>query len=190
NSTEANRIANALSTKLSQLSRLCKEISLRDANNIHPHHQHQQAHQQPSYNPLFRLARTLEGKLVQAQRWLADPRGPLRHIGLDACRSLVHGARNIILSSSSDYYHGCSNDSINTGKAVNNGSDSGVEDKDVNEACFEACEHVERAADRLFTMSSQAMSKFHLFYVLYMYICCFYYEFLMNSSFDWTLGWN
>nr|CAH8843008.1 unnamed protein product [Trichobilharzia regenti] len=144
NSTEANRIANALSTKLSQLSRLCKEISL--------------PHQQPSYNPLFRLARTLEGKLVQAQRWLADPRGPLRHIGLDACRSLVHGARNIILSSSSDYYHGCSNDSINTGKAVNNGSDSGVEDKDVNEACFEACEHVERAADRLFTMSSQAMT--------------------------------
>ncbi|CAH8843196.1 unnamed protein product [Trichobilharzia szidati] len=156
NSTEANRIANTLSTKLSQLSRLCKEISLRDANSIQHHHQqHQQAHQQPSYNPLFRLARTLEGKLVQAQRWLADPRGPLRHIGLDACRSLVHGARNIILSS--DYYHGCSDDSI-TGKAVNNDSDSGVEDKDVNEACFEACEHVERAADRLFTMSTQALT--------------------------------
>ncbi|CAH8506530.1 unnamed protein product [Heterobilharzia americana] len=155
---EANRIANILSTKLNQLSRLCKDLSLHDAGIHHRDHhqpqqqQQQQSHQQHSYNPLFRLARTLEGKLVQAQRWLADPRGPLRHVGLEACRSLVQGARGIILSCNKD------DGNLNSIGDKMNGDNGGVEDTDVNDACLEACEHVERAADRLFKMSTQPIT--------------------------------
>ncbi|CAH8532573.1 unnamed protein product [Schistosoma rodhaini] len=141
NGSEANHIANTLSTKLNQLSRLCKDLSLRD--NTGGGVGDQQHH---TCNPLFRLARTLEGKLVQAQRWLADPRGPLRHVGLEACRSLAQGARSIIMSSDSGDV------------PDNNNNNSSTEDKETNDACLEACEHVERVSDRLFSMSSQPLT--------------------------------
>uniref|UniRef100_A0A5K4F3W2 Vinculin n=1 Tax=Schistosoma mansoni TaxID=6183 RepID=A0A5K4F3W2_SCHMA len=141
NGSEANHIANTLSTKLNQLSRLCKDLSLRD--NTGGGVGDQQHH---TCNPLFRLARTLEGKLVQAQRWLADPRGPLRHVGLEACRSLAQGARSIIMSSDSGDV------------PDNNNNNSSTEDKETNDACVEACEHVERVSDRLFSMSSQPLT--------------------------------
>ncbi|CAH8532562.1 unnamed protein product [Schistosoma rodhaini] len=142
NGSEANHIANTLSTKLNQLSRLCKDLSLRD--NTGGGVGDQQHH---TCNPLFRLARTLEGKLVQAQRWLADPRGPLRHVGLEACRSLAQGARSIIMSSDSGDV------------PDNNNNNSSTEDKETNDACLEACEHVERVSDRLFSMSSQPLTE-------------------------------
>ncbi|CAH8533870.1 unnamed protein product [Schistosoma haematobium] len=145
NGSEASHIANTLSTKLNQLSRLCKDLSLRDHNGGGVGDQ-----QHHTCNPLFRLARTLEGKLVQAQRWLADPRGPLRHVGLEACRSLAQGARSIIMSSDSNDV------SANNNKINANSSPS--EDKGTNDACLESCEHVERVSDKLFAISSQPLT--------------------------------
>ncbi|CAH8528247.1 unnamed protein product [Schistosoma bovis] len=145
NGSEASHIANTLSTKLNQLSRLCKDLSLRDHNGGGVGDQ-----QHHTCNPLFRLARTLEGKLVQAQRWLADPRGPLRHVGLEACRSLAQGARSIIMSSDSNDV------SVNNNKINANSSPS--EDKGTNDACLESCEHVERVSDKLFAISSQPLT--------------------------------
>ncbi|VDP73449.1 unnamed protein product, partial [Schistosoma mattheei] len=145
NGSEASHIANTLSTKLNQLSRLCKDLSLRDHNGGGVGDQ-----QHNTCNPLFRLARTLEGKLVQAQRWLADPRGPLRHVGLEACRSLAQGARSIIMSSDSNDV------SANINKINANSSPS--EDKGTNDACLESCEHVERVSDKLFAISSQPLT--------------------------------
>ncbi|VDP62385.1 unnamed protein product [Schistosoma curassoni] len=145
NGSEASHIANTLSTKLNQLSRLCKDLSLRDHNGGGVGDQ-----QHHTCNPLFRLARTLEGKLVQAQRWLADPRGPLRHVGLEACRSLAQGARSIIMSSDSNDV------SANNNKINANSSPS--EDKGTNDVCLESCEHVERVSDKLFAISSQPLS--------------------------------
>ncbi|CAH8507292.1 unnamed protein product [Schistosoma mattheei] len=145
NGSEASHIANTLSTKLNQLSRLCKDLSLRDHNGGGVGDQ-----QHNTCNPLFRLARTLEGKLVQAQRWLADPRGPLRHVGLEACRSLAQGARSIIMSSDSNDV------SANSNKISANSSPS--EDKGTNDACLESCEHVERVSDKLFAISSQPLT--------------------------------
>lgn len=109
------------------------------------------------------MARTLEGKLVQAQRWLADPRGPLRHVGLEACRSLAQGARSIIMSSDSNDV------SVNNNKINANSSPS--EDKGTNDACLESCEHVERVSDKLFAISSQPLSKHHYYYFALFYIC-------------------
>ncbi|CAH8515761.1 unnamed protein product [Schistosoma intercalatum] len=145
NGSEASHIANTLSTKLNQLSRLCKDLSLRDHNGGGVGDQ-----QHHTCNPLFRLARTLEGKLVQAQRWLADPRGPLRHVGLEACRSLAQGARSIIMSSDS-------NDASSNNNKINANS-SPSEDKGTNDACLESCEHVERVSDKLFAISSQPLT--------------------------------
>ncbi|CAH8526395.1 unnamed protein product [Schistosoma margrebowiei] len=145
NGSEASHIANTLSTKLNQLSRLCKDLSLRDHNGGGVGDQ-----QHHTCNPLFRLARTLEGKLVQAQRWLADPRGPLRHVGLEACRSLAQGARSIIMSSDSNDV------SANSNKINANSSPS--EDKGTNDACLESCEHIERVSDKLFAISSQPLT--------------------------------
>ncbi|CAH8526943.1 unnamed protein product [Schistosoma curassoni] len=145
NGSEASHIANTLSTKLNQLSRLCKDLSLRDHNGGGVGDQ-----QHHTCNPLFRLARTLEGKLVQAQRWLADPRGPLRHVGLEACRSLAQGARSIIMSSDSNDV------SANNNKINANSSPS--EDKGTNDVCLESCEHVERVSDKLFAISSQPLT--------------------------------
>ncbi|CAI2727456.1 unnamed protein product [Schistosoma spindalis] len=145
NGSEASHIANTLSTKLNQLSRLCKDLTLRDNNGDGVGDQ-----QHHTCNPLFRLARTLEGKLVQAQRWLTDPRGPLRHVGLEACRSLAQGARNIIMSF----------DSIDISANNNkiNANSSPTEDKGTNDACLESCEHVERVSDKLFAISSQPLT--------------------------------
>ncbi|CAH8490458.1 unnamed protein product [Schistosoma turkestanicum] len=139
NGSEASHVANTLSTKLNQLSTLCKDLSLRDnaGGGVGDQHQH-------TCNPLFRLARTLEGKLVQAQRWLADPRGPFRHVGLEACRSLAQGVKSIILSSDSSHKM--------------NGNSGLAEDKEINDACLEACEHIERVSDRLFALSSQPIT--------------------------------
>ncbi|TNN12660.1 Vinculin [Schistosoma japonicum] len=145
NGSEAEHIVNTLSTKLNQLSRLCKGLSLRDgsaAASGGDQHQH-------LCNPLFRLARTLEGKLVQAQRWLADPRGPLRHVGLEACRSLAQGAKSIMMSVFDD-------DAL-TNSTMNGNSKE--EDRETSDACLEACEHVERVSGRLFAMSSQPITE-------------------------------
>ncbi|KAH8861436.1 Vinculin [Schistosoma japonicum] len=145
NGSEAEHVVNTLSTKLNQLSRLCKGLSLRDgsaAASGGDQHQH-------LCNPLFRLARTLEGKLVQAQRWLADPRGPLRHVGLEACRSLAQGAKSIMMSVFDD-------DAL-TNSTMNGNSKE--EDRETSDACLEACEHVERVSGRLFAMSSQPITE-------------------------------
>ncbi|KAF6767705.1 hypothetical protein AHF37_01319 [Paragonimus kellicotti] len=110
--------------KLAELSKLCAELIRRG----------------DRHNPVFRLARTLEGKLVQAQRWLVDPRGPQRQVGLEACRSLIHGARKLMDSKTNT----TSSDAAN-GDAV----------KLAEDGCKEACEHVERAADRLYAITTQ-----------------------------------
>ncbi|KAF5402525.1 Vinculin [Paragonimus heterotremus] len=110
--------------KLAELSKLCAELIRRG----------------DRHNPVFRLARTLEGKLVQAQRWLVDPRGPQRQVGLEACRSLIHGARKLMDSKTNP----TTNDAANGDAA-----------KLAEDGCKEACEHVERAADRLYTITTQ-----------------------------------
>ncbi|TPP58847.1 Vinculin [Fasciola gigantica] len=119
-----------------QLAKLCNDLTSRG----------------DRHNPVFRLARTLEGKLIQAQRWLADPRGPQRQVGLEACRSLAQGARNLLDLDSVRSPKGRESSDLGTV----NGSDVEKVSKD---SCVEACEHVERAAERLFTISAQPDSK-------------------------------
>ncbi|KAF8567502.1 hypothetical protein P879_08303 [Paragonimus westermani] len=119
-----HHLGTACGGKLAELSKLCAELIRRG----------------DRHNPVFRLARTLEGKLVQAQRWLVDPRGPQRQVGLEACRSLIHGARKLMDSKTN---------------TTNNDAANGDAVKLAEDGCKEACEHVERAADRLYAITTQ-----------------------------------
>ncbi|VDD78911.1 unnamed protein product [Mesocestoides corti] len=47
-------------------------------------------------NAIYRLARTLEGKATQAQRWLLDPRGPQCQVGYEASKALIAQANQFI----------------------------------------------------------------------------------------------
>ncbi|KAA0194118.1 Vinculin [Fasciolopsis buskii] len=119
-----------------QLAKLCNDLSSRE----------------DRHNPVFRLARTLEGKLIQAQRWLADPRGPQRQVGLEACRSLAQGARKLLDLDAATSPKGQGSSDLG---AVN-GNEA---EKASRDSCTEACEHVDRAAERLFAVSAQPDSK-------------------------------
>ncbi|THD21308.1 Vinculin [Fasciola hepatica] len=130
--SQARHLGATCSAKLMQLAKLCNDLTSRG----------------DRHNPVFRLARTLEGKLIQAQRWLADPRGPQRQVGLEACRSLAQGARKLLDLDSVSSPKGRESSDLGTV----NGSDVEKVSKD---SCVEACEHVERAAERLFTISAQ-----------------------------------
>ncbi|VDP91945.1 unnamed protein product [Echinostoma caproni] len=133
---QARILGTTCSVKLMQLAKLCNDLATRG----------------DRHNPVFRLARTLEGKLIQAQRWLADPRGPQRQVGLEACRSLAQGARKLL------------DLDLNSGPSTPGPSDRGLTNGDVEkvskDSCVEACEHVERAAERLFAVSAQPESKY------------------------------
>ncbi|TGZ59858.1 hypothetical protein CRM22_008850 [Opisthorchis felineus] len=121
---QVSRLGSTCSAKLKHLTTLCSDLMNRS----------------DRHNPIFRLARTLEGKLVQAQRWLVDPRGPQRQVGLEACRSFVQGAKKLMDLGP----HSVTDQNTNGDKA-----------RVSEDACWEACEHVERAADRLYSISSQ-----------------------------------
>ena len=47
-------------------------------------------------NAIYRLARTLEGKVMQARRWLLEPRGPQQRVGYEAIRAILVQALQIL----------------------------------------------------------------------------------------------
>ncbi|VEL43783.1 unnamed protein product [Protopolystoma xenopodis] len=63
----ARSLVASCSNKLFNLAHLCTALATR----------------QEHHGQVNRPARTLEGKLAQAHRWLANPRGPQRQVGME-----------------------------------------------------------------------------------------------------------
>ncbi|VDM03672.1 unnamed protein product [Schistocephalus solidus] len=94
------------------------------------------------HNAIYRLARTLEGKVTQVQRWLAAPRGSQRQVGYEACRALISEAGLLIkLETTSD-----------------GGSRVSAEGQDSVEAFQECCDNLQRSADCLYAQVEKPFS--------------------------------
>ncbi|KAL7063271.1 hypothetical protein AAHC03_01509 [Spirometra sp. Aus1] len=94
------------------------------------------------HNAIYRLARTLEGKVTQVQRWLAAPRGSQRQVGYEACRALISEAGLLI--------------KLEASSAGDSRSSAGGQDS--LEAFQECCDNLQRSADCLYAQAEKTFS--------------------------------
>lgn len=101
-------------------------------------------------NAIYRLARSLEGKVNQAQRWLAAPRGPQRQVGYEACRVLVTQAGQIIQPLVAE--------ATSRRGLMNSGGVSDAAAQDHLDAFEESSRRLQHAADQLFSLAGKPFS--------------------------------